>query len=455
MSRKIPSEVKVSVSGFRAKYPKPFSPDFGLALGSSIGTYFKGRRIVFGSDSRLTRDVLGSALKSGLTSTGCTVIDLGIVPTPTVEVSVPHFKASAGLILSASHNPAEWNAIKIVGSNGCFLSMRKIKKIISIYEKSNFTLQKYNRVGQIEKSDSGLNIHIENVISNKFSKKHIKFNKIKKSNFRIFSDVINATGAVILPPFFEKIGIKRYKLINPDYDIEFSRIPEPNKKNLRKTMSFLKRKRFNVCFVLDPDADRLAIIDEKGRYVSEEFTQVLAAESVLRYKKGPLVTNLSSSRLLDDLGIRYEVPVFRSPVGEANVVAAMKRHNAVIGGEGNGGVIWPDAHLGRDALSGILLILDLMATTGKKISDLVSVYPKYRMVKTKVYSKTGIIDVRRIKDLFSSGKINTRDGVKVIFPDSWIHIRPSGTEPVIRVIAEALTLKKSKSMINEVLKLIK
>ncbi|HDS09369.1 MAG TPA: phosphoglucosamine mutase, partial [Firmicutes bacterium] len=215
-----------------------------------------------------------------------------------------------------------------------------------------------------------------------------------------------------------------------------------------------KGKKFDICFVVDPDADRLALISDKGEYLSEEFTQALAAYNYLEYKRGPVVTNLSSSMLMDFITRKFKVPLYRSSVGEANVVSLMKAKRAVIGGEGNGGVIWPDAHYGRDSLAGIFLILDLLSRKNIKLSELIKDFPEYVILKSKKYSETGYVDISRIKKEFPNCSIDERDGIKLIFEDSWIHIRASGTEPVIRVIAESLSLKKSKELITRIINLI-
>ncbi len=454
MKVNLPKTIKQGVSGFRGIFPDPLSVELVLRLSKALGTFFKGKRIVFGTDTRLSRDTLGSSVKAGLTSCGCDVIDLGIVPTPTVEVCVLHFKAAAGIILSASHNPAEWNALKIVGSDGCFLTIERIKRIVEIYEKGEFNSKPYNKTGRITHEPQGIQIHINNVLKNKFTKKYIKLPLIAKKNFRIFVDVVNGAGGAAIPDFFKQLKISRYKILNPDPDIEFSHVPEPSKKNLKSTLKFLKGKRFDICFVVDPDADRLAIINDHGEYISEEFTQALASYSVLEYKKGPIVTNLSSSMLMNYIGDSYKVPVFRSSVGEANVVMMMKQHRAVIGGEGNGGVIFPPAHYGRDSLVGMLLILDLLARKKVKLSKLLEKFPTYHIIKAKKYSENGYVDRDLILNYFPDGEIDDRDGIKITFKDSWVHIRASATEPVIRVIAEACSKKKANNLIEKVLNII-
>ncbi|MDD3626998.1 MAG: phosphoglucosamine mutase [bacterium] len=454
MTQKISNNIKKGVSGFRGIYPDPLSPEFVLKLSMAIGTFFKGKPIVLGTDTRLSRDVLASTVIAGLTSCGCDVHYLGVVPTPTVEVNVLKYKAGAGIIISASHNPAEWNALKIVGSDGCFLTQDKINKIISIFETGRFMFKPFDRTGRKFYKKDGVKNHIENIIQNKFSKRFINISQIKKRSFSICIDAVNGAGYKAIPEFLTEIGIKKIKVLNDDPNKKFAHIPEPTKQNLKSTLKYLHGKKFDLCFVVDPDADRLAIISDKGEYISEEFTQALAAFSYLEYKRGPIVTNLSSSMLMDYVAEEYRVPIYRSKVGEANVVEMMKAKRAVIGGEGNGGVIWPDAHYGRDSLAGMFLILDLLSRKKIKLSELIKNFPEYIIMKAKKYSETGYVDIGKIKKEFPDCGIDETDGIKLLLKNAWVHIRASATEPVVRVIAESTTQKQVKDLINKVLTLI-
>lgn len=395
--------------------------------------------------------MLKNAVTAGILSAGCEVIDLGVVPTPTALFYVRKNKVDGGIIVTASHNSGEWNGLKFIDRDGTFLSEARLEKFFDVYYKKEFRSVPWQALNKVSIDSTAADIHINEVL------KHLDVKAIKKRHFKVGIDYINGTGSVITPKFLSALGCKVFA-INDEPTGMFKHEPEPLPKNLTGLCRLIKQKRLDIGFAQDPDADRLAVISEKGLTIGEELTLALAVRFILTYRgKGVIVTNLSASKVLEDITASFKVKLLRTKVGESNVVCEMKKRGAIIGGEGNGGVIFPKINYGRDSIVGMGLLLEYLAKSGKKVSQLVSELPRYEMIKGKFecpFSKTSDA-LENIKIFYKAEKIDTLDGVKVIWPGKWVHIRSSNTEPIIRVIAEASTKKEASDLYAEVSKKIK
>lgn len=441
----------ISVSGIRGIVGENLTPDIAVRFALAFGTYIKGnKKVIIGGDTRITGDMMKNAVISGLLGTGCEVIDVGIAPTPTVQFLVKSLNADGGIVISASHNPIQWNALKLYKKGGILLNKKEGEIIKQIFLKNKFNHVKWDKYKKAIKDESLTEKHSDHVL------KTINYkNKIKSKKFKIALDSCNASGSYITPKMLKELNcsVNGY-FIKPDG--YFPHSPEPNASNLKGFIQYMKKKKSAIGFAQDSDADRLAVLDEKGNFLSEEHTVALTVDYVLSIydKKSALkkfdksvVVNLSTSRMIDDVAKRYNAKVYRTAVGEINVVEKLIKTKSVIAGEGNGGVIFPLINYGRDSLAGIGLILDYMAYTGEKISDLLKKIPSYVMMKTKFDTSNININkvIKAIKKDYSSGKINEIDGIKIDYPDYWFHIRSSNTEPIVRLIMEA----KSKQILNK------
>ena len=397
-----------------------------------------------GRDTRKSGEALKRAVIAGLYSAGCKVIDLRICPTPTLGLAVKGLKASGGIMITASHNPAEWNGLKFFNSKGIFLNEKESGKFYSFAEKGACCSGR-NKPGVICADESWIEKHQQKI----FNLSLIDINKIKKKNFKVVLDCNNGAGSKIAPELLKRLGCQVIEL-NCNLTGEFVHKPEPVPENLTLLSKKVKQTKADLGFALDPDADRLAIVSEKGVPLGEEYTLALCMEFVLSKKLSDVVINNSTSMVIDYIAEKYGVKVFRTKVGEIYVSTLLKKVKGVIGGEGNGGVILPESHYGRDAQVAIALVLQYLAENGKKISQLKQNLPQYHFVKDKmklsaVFEKRLQIYLKR----FSRAKINHTDGVKIEFENSWINIRKSNTEPIIRVMAEAATLKEAKNLVVE------
>jgi phosphomannomutase len=426
---------------------------FAAAYGQLLKGKFPGQKItvVLGRDARVSGEMVAHAVKSALTGMGIDIIDLGLSTTPSVEMAVTGLYAQGGIILTASHNPAQWNALKLLNESGEFISAAEGGQILETVQKEDFVFSDYLSLGRISHHEGGyITEHIDRIISMPV----IDINKIRSAGFKVVVDAVNSTGGMAVPALLEKMGVA-YNCLYCRPDGIFPHNPEPLEKNLKDIKQAVVQQGADMGIVVDPDADRLALIDENGRMFGEEYTLVAAADFVLRRQKGPVVSNLSSSRALKDLAARYGVPYYASAVGEVNVVKKMKEVRAVIGGEGNGGVIYPGLHYGRDSLVGIAFILNLAVETGMSLSALRKTYPAYFTAKEKIRLTPGM-DIDRILDLFatlhSHAEINREDGVKVDYPGYWIHLRKSNTEPIIRVYTEARTPDQARQIAGETIR---
>jgi len=447
-----------SISGIRGtiggKFGNNLTPLDAVNFGCAYAQWIKERspnlknKIVIGRDARISGIMIQNLVQNSLVSMGIDVVDLGLSTTPTVELMVKKHKASGGIIITASHNPAQWNALKLLDDMGEFLNSDEGKKIVDFSEKKNFIFSDVYDLGTITKSSDSMKSHIESVLNLKL----VDVNKIKSKKLKIVVDAVNSTGGIIVPDFLKSLDIEVVKLhCEPNGD--FPHNPEPLKKNLTDLSNKVLECNADLGIAVDPDVDRLVFMCENGELFGEENTLVACADYVLSKTPGTTVSNLSSSRALDDITQRHNQVHFYSAVGEVNVVNKMKKHNAVIGGEGNGGVIYPESHYGRDSIVGIGLFLSLYVERGLTASKLLETYPKYYMLKEKINLSPSIeIDkiLDKIAQKYKSEKINLVDGVRIDFIDSWVQLRKSNTEPIIRIYSEAITIEKAKNLIKDI-----
>ena len=416
--------------------------------------YPEGRNlIVVGRDARVSGEMVRSLVCATLCSLGFDVADIGLASTPTTEVAVTGLGASGGIILTASHNPAQWNALKLLNSDGEFLNDAQGKEVLAIAAAEDFNFVEYNNLGTVLTDQTWNMRHIDNVLALPL----VDRKAIANANFTVAVDAVNSVGGVVIPQLLRALGVKNIIELNCEPTGRFAHTPEPIPENLTQISDLLADGRADVGFVVDPDVDRLAIVTEKGEMFVEEYTLVAVADYVLSHTPGATVSNLSSSRALADMTRAHGCSYTASAVGEVNVVTEMKRTGAIIGGEGNGGVIYPEAHYGRDALVGVALFLSLLAHSGKTVSELKATYPPYAIAKNKV-QLTPEINVDAIlaamKEKYASERITDIDGVKIDFPDSWVHLRKSNTEPIIRIYAESSTMEKAEALANDIKQVI-
>ena len=411
------------------------------------------RLIAVGRDARLSGAMVSHLVVGSLMAMGFDVVNIGLATTPTTELAVTGLGADGGIIITASHNPIQWNALKLLNSKGEFLSDREGKEVISIAEKEDFRFADVLAIGKEYKDETWAMRHIEMVKNLPL----VDCKAIADAGFTVAVDAVNSVGGAVIPALLRELGVKNIIELNSDPTGKFAHTPEPIPENLTQISDLMKDGKADVGFVVDPDVDRLAIVMENGEMFVEEYTLVAVADYVLSQTPGNTVSNLSSSRALRDVTEKHGCQYNAAAVGEVNVVTKMKETGAVIGGEGNGGVIYPELHYGRDALVGVALFLTLLAKEGKKVSELKAGYPRYAIAKNKI-ELTPDIDVNAIleavKVKFSNEKITDIDGVKIDFPDSWVHLRKSNTEPIIRIYSEAETMEKADALAEEIKKVI-
>ena len=406
--------------------------------------------LVTGRDARISGEMINKLVCSTLQSLGVNVIDLGLSTTPTVEMAVVQHKADGGIILTASHNPMQWNALKLLNARGEFISAADGAKVLEIIEKQEYTFADVHHLGSYSTYDQAISDHVGQILKLKL----VDVEAIRKAGFSVALDCVNSTGGIALPLLLKRLGVEKVSVLNGDVSGIFAHNPEPLPQHLEGISEMMRKGGFDVGFVVDPDVDRLAILNEDGSMFGEEYTLVAVSDYILQNKKGNTVSNLSSTRALRDVSNRYGVSYNASAVGEVNVVEKMKATNAIIGGEGNGGVIYPELHYGRDALVGIALFLTFMAKTGKKCSEIRQQYPAYTISKNKIELQPGMNVpeiMKKIAAKYSDNEINTIDGVKIDFPDGWVHLRPSNTEPIIRIYAEGLSEEFATSLANRIM----
>lgn len=411
------------------------------------------RTIVVGRDARLSGPMVSSLVEATLTGMGFDVVNIGLASTPTTEVAVVMEKACGGIIITASHNPKQWNALKLLNENGEFLNDAQGKEVLRIAENDEYTFADIDSIGHAYVNNTYDAKHIEAVLSLDL----VDRDAIAAANFTVAVDAVNSVGGIVIPRLLRSLGVKNIIELNCEATGKFAHTPEPIPENLTQISDFMREGKADVGFVVDPDVDRLAIVMENGEMFVEEYTLVAVADYVLSHTPGSTVSNLSSSRALRDVTTAHGCSYSAAAVGEVNVVTKMKETGAVIGGEGNGGVIYPAAHYGRDALVGVALFLTLLAKSGKKVSELKKGYPDYAIAKNKI-ELTPDIDVDAIlsavKERYSSETVTDIDGVKIDFPDSWVHLRKSNTEPIIRIYSEAPTMDMANALAREIKEVI-
>ncbi len=430
--RAIPS-LKISISGVRGIVGESLTPGLLTRFAQAFGTYVGSGRVVVGRDTRTSGEMVRQAVVSGLLSAGCRVTDAGVCPTPTVQLLVRRLRARGGIAITASHNPPEWNALKFVGPDALFLSGARGRELLGIYHQGEYTTARAHRLRAVERVEGALDLHVAAVVD--------AVGPLSAARrLRVVLDACNGAGSIVGPRLLEALGAEVIG-VNVTPDGTFPRPAEPTPENLSALSAAVRAHGADIGFAQDMDADRLAIVSERGDPIGEERTLVLAVAQVLGRTPGPVVANLSTTHALEPVAARYGCRVFRTPVGEANVTEGMQRHRAVIGGEGNGGVIYPAVNFARDSLVGMGLILHLLAGSGRSVSALVADLPSFEMVKIQFpfpSQRLGEV-IRRARREFADHPMDLRDGVKVTLGEAWFLLRGSNTEPVLRVVAEAPT----------------
>ena len=447
-----------SISGIRGtiggKPGEGLSPLDIVKFTAAYGFWLKQNhtkvKVVIGRDARISGKMVENIVNSTLIALGIDVVNVGLSTTPTVEVAVPMEDAQGGIILTASHNPKQWNALKLLNHKGEFISGSEGETILKIAEEGNYTFVEVDNLGTITHDDSYITKHIQQVIAHPL----VNIQAIQNANFKVAFDAVNSTGGIVLPELLKALGVTQ---ILPLFDVpngDFPHNPEPLPEHLQDIAQLIQKEGADIGFVVDPDVDRLAMVCEDGSMFGEEYTLVAVADYILSKKKGNTVSNLSSTRALRDVTVKHGGEYFPAAVGEVNVVDKMKEVNAVIGGEGNGGIIFPDAHYGRDALVGIALFLSLMAEKKLSASALRASYPQYFISKNKI-ELTPDIDVDLVlasmAKKYQHENINTVDGVKIDFDKEWVHLRKSNTEPIIRIYSESENEQKANDLAKQII----
>ncbi len=442
--------LKASISGIRGIIGDSLTPTVIVDYLSSYMTLLaEDGDILIGRDSRISGDMITSLVKGTVNAHGRNVVDIGIAPTPAVLFGVLQDKFAGGIIVTASHNPKEWNALKLVNGKGKFLSQSEFEKLINLYHEKDFKFAKYDHLGKNSNNKTILSKHINKIFE------FVNVQQINKANFRVVVDAVNGAGGPHAVNLLKKLGCDVI-CINEETTGNFAHNPEPTPENLAQLSEAVKNYKADIGFALDPDADRLVISDENGTILSEELTLALCIKHYLiNYKKTPIVTNMSTSRIIEDIAIKYDCEVFRVATGEINVTEKMEEIGSKIGGEGNGGIILPDINKCRDAFVGMALILEYLSKNGKKVSDIIKEFPKYVLIKDKISAKmikySNILENILIE--FKNEKINTSDGVRIDFDNKWVLFRKSNTEPIIRIFAEARTENESFELIDSIKKI--
>ena len=442
----------VSVSGVRGRVGEALTPEIMAKFAAGFGAWARARNggkatIVVGRDSRVSGPMFQAVVHAALQSVGCNVLDIGMVPTPTVQLAVEHHQAAGGLAITASHNPIEWNALKFIGPSGLFLDGAEAADMRKVVD-GKIPRATWDKLGVVSADKDAAREHIEKILALPF----LDVEGIRKRGFRVGLDCVRGAGGVFMPVLLELLGCK-LATINMEPDGRFPHPPEPIAENLGELQRLVQDSHCDLGMAVDPDVDRLALVSEEGVAIGEDYTLALAAKVVLRHRKGPVVTNLSTSRIVDDIATEAGTRVIRAPVGEVNVATRMRAESAPIGGEGNGGVILSELHLGRDAPVGAALILQLLLEEGEKrpLSKIVASYPRYIIVKDKLDRPNASLDTvyEALKRAFPDAKADTQDGLRLTWPDRWVHIRPSGTEPIVRVIAEAPSAEEAEKLVRD------
>jgi len=450
----------VGVSGVRGLVGTDLTPEVIARWAAAFGTWASAGKIVLGRDARTSGPMFARAATAGLMSVGCEVIDVGLVPTPTVQLAVEHARAAGGIILTASHNPIEWNALKFVGPDGIYLSAEDGARVAELVRTDRIERAGYDALGSVGVDADAVERHLEALLA----LRGLDVKAIRRRRFRVALDTVRGAGGVVMPELLERLGC-RVAAINLQTDGYFPRPPEPLPEHLKPLGALVRRHKADVGIAVDPDVDRLAVVDERGRPIGEDYTLAFAVRAVLGGRADPkglppgrgrtggkktVVCNLSTSLVVEDAARECGATVVRSPVGEAHVARKIIAVKAAIGGEGNGGVMYPPLHVGRDAPVAAALVLALLAREGKTVSQLVASAPRYAIVKAKVARGPKLEPVYEgLRRAFAGTTVDTQDGLRLAWPDRWLHVRPSNTEPIIRLIAEAPTTADAEKLIDE------
>ncbi|MBX0334038.1 phosphoglucosamine mutase [Pontibacter sp. HSC-14F20] len=427
---------------------------FAAAYGTWVLQTTGNNTIIVGRDARLSGDMVNKLVCATLQGLGINVVDLGLSTTPTVEMAVPDYKAGGGIILTASHNPKQWNALKLLNQKGEFISDVEGKLVLELADKEAFEFAQVNDLGSYQRDDEALQKHIDTILALPL----VDVNAIKGKDFSVAIDCVNSSGGIAIPMLLEALGVHKVEKLFCEPDGNFPHNPEPLPENLREIARVIEKGKFDLGIVVDPDVDRLALINEDGSMFGEEYTLVAVADYVLKNQVGNTVSNLSSTRALRDVTEKAGGNYYAAAVGEVNVVNMMKAENAIIGGEGNGGIIYPELHYGRDALVGIALFLTHLAKSGISMTRLRASYPNYYISKNKI-ELTPDVDVddvlQQMQERYAKQPINTIDGVKIEFDKEWVHLRKSNTEPIIRIYAESESNATAEHLANKIIADIK
>jgi phosphomannomutase len=443
----------VSVSGIRGRVGEALTPDVVVRYAAAFGAWSAGRatpngakraRVVVGRDSRVSGPMFHRAVLSALQSVGCDIIDIGLTTTPTCQLAVEYHHAAGGLMISASHNPIEWNALKFIGPTGLFLEASEGEEMRAVIDRGT-PRASWDQLGNVEVDDRAIARHIERVLAIPY----LDLDGIRSHRFSVALDCVRGAGAAIMPELLERLGCHVH-VINAETDGRFPRPPEPVPENLGDLERLVLQTRAAIGLAVDPDVDRLALVSDQGKAIGEDFTLALAARVVLRHRAGAVVTNLSTSRIVEDVAAAAGQRVIRAPVGEVNVAVRMRDEKAPIGGEGNGGVILSEMHLGRDAPVGAALVLQLLHEENRSLSAIVSELPRYVIVKDKLDRPDAALGTvyEALRAAFPDAEADAQDGLRLAWSDRWVHVRPSGTEPIVRVIAEAPTAAAANELVR-------
>jgi phosphomannomutase len=446
--RAIPT-LKISISGVRGVIGDSLTPALLTRFAQAFGTYVGSGTIVIGRDPRTSGEMVKQAVIAGLLSSGCRVIDIGMCPVPTIQLLVRQHRAHGGIAITASHNPAEWNALKFIGGDGLFLNSGEAREMLDIYHQGEYVKVAGAEMREVGESLGASDLHVQKILD------VVGPLPRKEKRLRVVLDACNGAGSLVGPKLLEALGVEVVPL-NVIPNGLFPRAAEPVAENLSDLCAAVKEHDADIGFAQDMDADRLAIVSEHGVAIGEDYTLVLATLYVLGKERGPVVANLSSSSVLQAVADRFSCPLFLTRIGEVNVTEEMQKQKAVIGGEGNGGVIYPRINFARDSLTGMALILHLLAETGQSISELVNSFPRYSLIKEKLACPSQKIPVvlRRLRQEYAAYPLDVRDGVKVTLPSGWFLVRGSNTEPIMRVVAEGETEADARAIMASVNSLI-
>jgi phosphomannomutase len=439
----------ISVSGVRGIVGEGLTPQVVMNFAEAFGSYLGGGKVVVGRDTRVSGEIFKHAVVSGLMAVGCDIIDVGICPTPTTQLAVEKLAATGGVMITASHNPIMWNGLKLIGADGLFLDAEQGERVVKMARQKSYSYMNWEKLGVMLPYSKALPDHIEAILNLKY----IDVAAIRRRQFKVVLDCVCGAGANLVPALLNDLGCQTVQ-INCEPTGLFPRNPEPLPENLNELCEAVKAEHADLGIAVDPDSDRLALVSEKGEPLGEEKTLAIAVKHVLNRKRGPVVINASTSLVTEDVAKAFGVEVIRTKVGEIHVAKKMREVGAVIGGEGNGGVILPDVHLGRDAPVGIALVLQQLVEFGGTLSAFSESLPQYVIVKNKIElgKMAPAAALEKLQKIYRTEKLDFTDGIKIVRPKSWVHIRASNTEPLIRVIAEAPTEKEANELCADVMK---